>query len=153
MKVLQLRHQTLHRKVIHKMKKLIYAKLAALNFFFTKVYIAFAEQPTVWKLLPRSGEDETVRGNYQETGAVADLPKVSLEGAGTTVIKTILGWGSVFAIIAVVAAGVYYIIARGKEEDVTKAKNILLYLIVGMVIMASAYAIVSGIVQFRIFEN
>jgi hypothetical protein len=140
------------------MKNFITKQLAFFILFISNSMTVFAKaeytnQPLVSELLPRSGESDAVRKNYAETGAVADLPDISLEAAGTSIIKTILGWGSVFAIIAVVVAGVYYIIARGKEDDITKAKQILLYLIIGMVIMSSAYAVVSGVLDFRFFEE
>lgn len=107
-------------------------------------------------LLPRPGEKgennatEKVE-KYEELGVFADLPEVSDTALMTTIIKTILGWAMLLVIAGIVAASIYYLTSRGKEEDVTKAKDIILYLVVGMAIMAAAYGIVSGIAQFELF--
>lgn len=109
-------------------------------------------------LLPRPGEkydgaeDEddgsTTKPFYDELSAVQGLPEVTDQEVITSAIKTILGAASLLAIIAVCVAGLYYLIARGDEEKVTKAKNILVYLIIGMVVISASYAVVSGIAQF-----
>ncbi len=56
-------------------------------------------------------------------------------------------------IIALVIAGVYYLTAEGDEEKVGKAKNIIVYLIIGMAIMAAAFGFVSGIAQLDFFAG
>jgi len=85
------------------------------------------------------------------TKNIQNLPDVSLESAGATVIKTLLGWSMLFTIIAIVVAAMYYLTAQGKEENLSKAKNIILYLIIGLAVMAGAYGIVTGITQFKFF--
>lgn len=84
--------------------------------------------------------------------AVANLPDVSLEGGMTLAIKTILKSAMLLTIIAIVVAAIYYIISRGKDEDMTKAKDIILYLIIGMAIIAAAYGIIAGVTQFDVFK-
>ncbi len=108
------------------------------------------------ELLPRPGEKGSTYATeniekYEELGTVAALPEVTDTALMTTVIKTILGWSMLLTIAGIVAASIYYLTSRGKEEDVTKAKDIILYLVVGMAIMAAAYGIVSGIAQFQFF--
>lgn len=83
---------------------------------------------------------------------IATLPDVTSDDVFRTVIKTILGASMLLTIVAIVMAGAYYIQSQGEEEDITKAKNIILYLIIGMVIMAAAYGLVSGIIQFKFFD-
>ena len=82
---------------------------------------------------------------------VQKLPDVSLEGGMTLAIKAILRSAMLLTIIAIVVAAIYYIISRGKDEDMTKAKDIILYLVMGMAIIAAAYGIVAGITQFNVF--
>ncbi|MCK5345127.1 MAG: hypothetical protein KAR20_17075, partial [Candidatus Heimdallarchaeota archaeon] len=55
-------------------------------------------------------------------------------------------------IAAIVVAAIFYILSRGNEEETSKAKNIILYLVIGMVIMAAAYGLVAGVVQFDFFK-
>ncbi len=88
-----------------------------------------------------------------ELEAVETLPDITAEEALATGIKTILFWSMLLTLIAIIIAAIYYLISRGKEEDLTKAKNIILYLIIGIAIMAAAYGVVSGIAQFKFFEN
>jgi hypothetical protein len=83
---------------------------------------------------------------------LAKLPNVSLEGGMTLAIKAILRSAMLLTIIAIVVAAIYYIISRGKDEDVTKAKDIILYLVIGMVIIAAAYGVVAGVTQFNVFS-
>lgn len=107
------------------------------------------------QLLPTPGEkydgaedDGTDAKFYSELSAVENLPQVDESIVITTVIKTILGAASLLTIIAIVVAGIYFLIARGEEEKATKAKGILTNLIIGMVIIAAAYAVISGVAQF-----
>lgn len=95
----------------------------------------------------------TIRPDTSKSDAkqVANLPDVSLEGGMTLVIKTILKSAMLLTIIAIVVAAIYYIISRGKDEDMTKAKDIILYLIIGMAIIAAAYGIIAGVTQFNVF--
>lgn len=87
----------------------------------------------------------------QTTKNIQNLPDVTLESVGATVIKTLLGWSMLFTIIAIVVAAMYYLTAQGKEESLSKAKSIILYLVIGLAVMAGAYGIVTGITQFNFF--
>lgn len=100
-------------------------------------------------LLPLSTTDGE---GSEELEATGNLPKVSIENFYTTIIKTVLGWAMLITLAAIVVAAIYYLKSRGKEEDISKAKDIILYLAIGMGIMAGAYGIVSGLVQFEFFE-
>lgn len=96
----------------------------------------------------------TQRTNYnnnKDISNVQKLPEVNLEGGLTLAIKAMLRSAMYLTIIAIVVAAMYYIISRGKDEDMTKAKDIILYLVIGMVIIAAAYGIVAGITQFNVF--
>ena len=96
--------------------------------------------------------DTKIKEDYKETIAVANLPNIELESAMSEIILLILRVTMLLTIIAIVVAAIYYIISRGKEEDITKAKDIILYLVIGIAIMAAAYGIVAGIAQFDFFK-
>ncbi len=104
-------------------------------------------------LLPRPGSVEATANAYPDAAAVANLPSVTDSALITSVIKTILQLGMSLTIIAIVVAGFYYITGRGEEDKMTKAKDILVYLVVGLIIMASAYAIITGIAKFNFFGS
>lgn len=94
----------------------------------------------------------TQRNEDKPAENVKNLPDISLESFGATVVKSLLGWSMLFTIAAIVVAAFYYLIAQGKEEDLSKAKSIILYLIIGLAVMAGAYGIVAGITQFNFFK-
>lgn len=139
------------------MKKLLLTSLSIILLLAINInYVAYAVD--IEKLVPRSGEkDDSVSSaknieKYPEVGNVAKLPELSETALVTETIKLILGWAMLIALIALVAASIYYLTARGKEEDITKAKDITFYLVIGMAIMAAAYGIVVGISQFKFFD-
>ncbi len=115
---------------------------------------AYAAPINLDKLVPRFGEstgDKTntdLSGKYNELKVVGDLPEISAEEGVATVIITVLTWSMILALIALLAAGIYYLISRGEEENLAKAKSIVIYLLVGMLVIAGAYGLVSGISQF-----
>lgn len=105
-------------------------------------------------LLPRPGAlDPDTVSNYPDSAAIANLPEVTDTALITSVIKTALQLGMSLTIIAIVIAGFYYLTGRGEEDKVTKAKDILLYLVIGLIIMASAYGIITGIAKFNFFGS
>jgi len=63
-----------------------------------------------------------------------------------TVIKSALGLVGVIFLILMVYGGYIWMIARGDEAKVTKAKDTITNAIIGIVIVAGAYAITNYIV-------
>lgn len=111
----------------------------------------FAAQIDVDKeLVPRPGDQ--LGKTFEELKVVSDLPEVTIEEAITTTIKTILAWSMLLALITIVFIGVYYLKSMGTEEDLSKSKNMMIYLAIGMAIMAAAYGVVVGISQFDFFK-
>lgn len=45
------------------------------------------------------------------------------------------------AVIVIIASGIFYVISSGDPGRVTKAKNLLLYSVIGLIIVMSAFAI------------
>lgn len=50
------------------------------------------------------------------------------------------------AVIVIIAAGIFYVISAGDPGRVTKAKNLLLYSVVGLVLVVSAFAITNFVI-------
>ncbi len=86
------------------------------------------------------------------TTNIATLPDITIQEGISTAIKAILRAAMLLTIAAISVSAMYYLTSRGKEEDITKAKDIILYLIIGMAVMAAAYGIVAGITKFNVFE-
>jgi hypothetical protein len=66
------------------------------------------------------------------------------------IIKIIMYAVGTVILIAIVYAGILLVIARGNEEEIKKAQNIIIYGAIGVVIIGVAYAIVYGISQLNI---
>lgn len=67
---------------------------------------------------------------------------------------TLAGWTnfalpfvSIIAIIAIIYAGFLYLTAFGNEEQTGKAKKIIIWVVVGIVIIISAYALVNTVIS------
>lgn len=59
---------------------------------------------------------------------------------------------NLLAFIAFLASGVFMVISQGNDEQLGKAKSMINYTILAMVICATALAIVTGITQLNFFN-
>ncbi|MBI4407326.1 MAG: hypothetical protein HY565_02385 [Candidatus Kerfeldbacteria bacterium] len=94
--------------------------------------------------------DETVQDNTRLGG----YDNVATEGPIVTaslVINILLGLLGTLALCLTVYAAFLWIIARGNEEDVTKAKDILMGSVVGLLVVLSTYTFMNYV--FRSFVN
>lgn len=91
-----------------------------------------------------------------QTGAISDTdcPQgvSGLGGCGTslrqtvvTIINYFLGFLGLLAVIMIIYGGFLYVSSAGNEENVGKAKKIILYAAVGIVMIALSYLIVRTI--------
>jgi hypothetical protein len=148
------------------LKKIVICLLLAQTIIISFSNAAFAEPIPVdpnellfngaSKATPKTGEMMlTVSGSFNSDSYqnVSKLPNVTLEQAVGNAIKTVLKVTMYLTIIAIVVAALYYIISQGKEEDLTKARNIILYLVIGMAIISAAYAITFGLAKFDFFQK
>ena len=69
-----------------------------------------------------------------------------LESSVTNVINTMLFIVGIASIIVIILSGIYFVTSAGNAETVKKAKNALIYSIVGLVITILAYAIVNFVI-------
>lgn len=89
-----------------------------------------------------------INSGLENTAATAGLPTGSTNLAATvgTYIKSLLGLVGVAFLILTVYAGILWMIARGEEDQVTHAKDILRNSIIGIIIIFLAYSITNYIV-------
>ena len=71
----------------------------------------------------------------------------NLEDTITTVINVILYVVGILAVVMIIIGGIQYTTSGGDQAAVTKAKNTILYGIVGLVIAILAYAIVNFVIR------
>ncbi len=65
----------------------------------------------------------------------------SIEDVIAIAIKTFLGLLGIIFLVLTIYAGYNYMMARGNEQEVEKAKGTLQHVIIGLIIVLSAYAI------------
>lgn len=83
-----------------------------------------------------------------DVGATMPLPSADLmQGIVPQAIRLLLMLTGTASFIIFVYAGVMLVIAQGNEQEVTKFKNIVIWSMVGLVFIITAYALVSGIMQ------
>ena len=70
----------------------------------------------------------------------------NLENTVTGVINVILYIVGILAVVMIIIGGVQYTTSGGDQAAVTKAKNTILYGIIGLVVAILAYAIVNFVV-------
>lgn len=62
-----------------------------------------------------------------------------------TIVNVLLYVLGAVSIVVIIMAGVFYTLSAGDQNQVTKAKNTLLYAVIGLVVALLAYAIVNFI--------
>lgn len=76
----------------------------------------------------------------------AGIPKVSASSATLTgIINALLGLLGIVAVIFIIIGALGYVTSNGDPSATSKAKNTILFAIVGLVIAALAYGIVNFI--------
>jgi hypothetical protein len=63
------------------------------------------------------------------------------------VVRIVLALGGGVAIIAVLIASIYYVASAGDPARIKRAKDILMNMAIGLVVMISAYAVVTYIAK------
>ena len=66
---------------------------------------------------------------------------VGVEGMISLVITTVLTFVGVIFLVLAIYGGYTWMLARGNEQEVEKAKNILINAVIGLVVVIAAYAI------------
>lgn len=69
----------------------------------------------------------------------------SLNGVITTVVNTLLFFVGIVSVVVIIIGGIMYTSSAGDSASVTKAKNTILYAVVGLVVAFMAYAIVNWV--------
>jgi len=83
------------------------------------------------------GLDKTAaQAGYETSG-----PSASLPGRVEMVISTILGLVALGFFALTLYGGIIWLTARGKEEKVTQAKEILEAAVIGLIVISASYAI------------
>lgn len=76
------------------------------------------------------------------------LPKNNLGNSDLqNVLSIVFGVAAVIAVLMIVIAGFRFIVGQGNPEETSKAKNTILYAIIGLFVSLSAQAIVAFVLK------
>lgn len=94
----------------------------------------------------------SVRARQQvDTYAECNLPiedaNDNLMSTITQIINVIVGMVGIIAVIVIVVGGIFFTTSQGDSAKVTKAKNAVLYGIVGLIVALLAFAIVNFVLS------
>ncbi len=106
-----------------------------IRLFVSIAFLFGAEAVSASRLKDALSNTETA-GNRAGAGGMGDLGTVV--GTGIQVALSLVG---MIFLVLMVYAGFLWMTARGDEEQVKKARNIIVGTLIGLVIVISAYAI------------
>lgn len=69
-------------------------------------------------------------------------PEGKAQDVVKSILETVFFWASVAAVIVIIIGGIFYMTSEGNETKVVRAKNAILYAVIGLIISLSAFAIV-----------
>ena len=76
------------------------------------------------------------------------IPKTSLDSSITEeVLRVVFGIAGGIAMIMIVIGGFKYITSLGNAQNVAKAKDTILYAVIGLIVCILAYAIVGFVIN------
>lgn len=74
------------------------------------------------------------------------LPKPTPDTALKTVLNIVFSLAGIIAVIVIVVGGLQYSISNGDPNKAAKAKNTIIYALVGLIIAISAFSIVNFVI-------
>lgn len=80
-------------------------------------------------------------------GNRVNLPTASFDATFPNIVSTVLGIAILLSVLFVVIGGFKYTTSNGSSEGIKKAKDTILYAIIGLVISLSAYVIVQFVLE------
>jgi len=122
------------------MKKILVISFFIASFFLTNFVLAGGKGD--WGLNSVVSDTSKEAFNVKE---VNDDSGFYLSSRVGVIIGAILSFVAVIFMILIIYAGILWMIARGNEQQVDKAKNLIIQAIIGLIIVLSAYIITSFI--------
>ncbi len=83
----------------------------------------------------------TLGGLEKTAGAAGYSTGISTAGVIGSLVSGLIGLAGLIFIVMIVWGGVQYLVAQGEPERVKKAKDTLVWSILGLVVMAAAYVL------------
>lgn len=72
-----------------------------------------------------------------------EIPSGTLtEGNTKTILQLVFGTGGAIAVLIIVIAGLQFVVSQGDPQRTAKARNAIIYAMIGLAICVSAFSIV-----------
>lgn len=75
-----------------------------------------------------------------------NIPEVAADAALTSILNTIYSVAGIVAVIIIILAGYTYVISAGDAAGVKKAKNAILFSVVGLIVIMFAFIITNFVI-------
>src|SRR3989338_9512924 len=109
------------------------------------VFALMAGALSLMSVLPVAGAAILNPTDNPEAVSGATGGETTLRGLILTIVNYFLGFLGLLAVIMVIYGGVTYVSSAGNDEAVGKAKKIILYAIVGIIIILLSFVVVNAV--------
>lgn len=75
-----------------------------------------------------------------------NIPQVAADDAMTSILNTVYTWGGIIAVLIIIIAGYTFVTSSGDAAGVKKAKNAILYSVIGLVVIILAFTITNFVI-------
>lgn len=128
-----------HKKLIHTFNFSFFLKLSLLALLITPIAFFFFEPLTAF------AETTTLRNPIR----INTNPRVFIG----TMIQVLIAFSGTVALAMFVYGGILFLVAGGNETQLAKAKKVLVYAILGIIVIAAAYVATNTIIQTVLTGN
>lgn len=78
----------------------------------------------------------------------AGIPTYTIDTLAERLILFVLSFTALIALVVLIVGGISYMLSFGNEEKTRRAKTIVLYALVGLVVIGASFLIVLTVAQF-----
>lgn len=133
-------------------KFIIFMKIKASKIYLALIFtvILFAGFLASNQLVYAQTEPSTITADdlgLQPIGEELGMPATDIRVIAARIIRTALGFLGIVALVLILYGGFVWMTAGGNEENIQKAKKILVNAAIGLIIILSAYAIASFVIR------
>lgn len=103
------------------------------------VLFSFVGETAFAQLINPADNPSRVAG---QTGGEGSFRNIILQ-----IVNFFLGFLGLIAVIMVIYGGIQYVTAAGNQEQIDKAKKVIMYAIIGIIIVLISFALVNTVIQ------